>query len=239
MREQAQLLDLTHETVMVRDMEGRIQFWNAGAEEMFGWKREEALGKDWRELLETEPLAPWDEVEEMLLGEGRWEGELLVKTRKGRVLSVSSRQAVRLDEAGQPNGVLEIDYDITERKALELELEERVAALVAKAAVTDLIPVPVIIRDMNSKITYWNEQAGKTFGWTREEALGQDYRELLKASFARPLTDIEFDLMNEGLWLGPVTYRTRDGEEVSSEARWLLRLDEDGRPESIIETLCQ
>jgi len=239
MREQAQLLDLTHETVMVRDMEGRIQFWNAGAEEMFGWKREEALGKDWRELLETQPLAPWDEVEEVLLGEGRWEGELSVKTREGRMLSVSSRQAVRWDEAGQPNGVLEIDYDVTERKALELELEERVAALVAKAAVTDLIPVPVIIRDMNSKITYWNEQAAKTFGWTRADALGQDYRELLKASFAKPLTDIEFDLMNEGLWLGPVTYRTRDGEEVSSEARWLLRLDAEGHPESIIETLCQ
>jgi PAS domain S-box-containing protein len=237
MREQAQLLDLTHETVMVRDMEGRIQFWNAGAEEMFGWKREEALGKDWRELLESEPLVPWDEVEEVLLGEGRWEGELVVKTRDGRRLNISSRQAVRWGDAGQPNAVLEIDYDITERKELELGLEERIAALEARAAVTDALPVPVIIRDMNGKVTLWSEQARKTFGWTREEALGMSHQELLGAIYERPLTDIEFDLLNEGSWRGDVTYRTRDGEEIKTEARWVLRMDEDGRPQSIIETL--
>lgn len=238
MREGAQLLDLTHETVMVRDMDGRIQFWNAGAEEMFGWKHEEALGKDWRELLDSEPLVPWDEVEDVLLGEGRWEGELVVKTRDGRRLSISSRQAVRWDDAGQPNAVLEIDYDITERKELELEMEKRIAALEAKAEVAESLPVPVIIRDMNGKVTLWNEQARETFGWTVDEALGKSHQDLLGAVYERPLTDIEFDLLNEGSWRGDVTYQTRDGKEIKSEARWVLRMDSDGRPESIIETLC-
>ena len=238
MKEGAQLLDLTHETVLVRDMGDIIQFWNAGAEEMFGWKREEALGRNWRELLDPEPIAGWDEIEEVLLGEGRWEGELSVRTRDGRRLSLSSRQAARRDEAGQANAVLEIDYDITEREELQRELEERVAALEDRASLPDVLPVSIIVRDMNHKILLWSEQAHKTLGWSSGEAVGKDHQELLRATYPRPLADIEFDLMNEGAWQGEVTYLTRDGRKVEGETRWVLRSDAEGRPSSIVETIC-
>jgi PAS domain S-box-containing protein len=238
MQEQAQLIDLTNETVLVRGMDGTIIFWNAGAEEMYGWKREEATGKNIHELLKTEFPVSLDELEDVLMEEGRWEGELTHTARDGRRICIESRQVIRWAEIGMPDAVLEIDYDVTDRKQLQQELESRVAMYEERATLLNLVPKPIIVRDMNSTVTFWSDGARDLFGWTSEDALGKNLHEVLKTEFERPLGEIEFDLLNNGSWEGRLVHVTKDGKRIEGTNHWVLRWDESGAPESIIEIIC-
>lgn len=139
LREQAELLDLAHDTIMVRDMADRILFWNLGAEETYGYSRAEALGQVTHTFLKTRFPRPLDEIEEEVLRLGRWEGELIHTTKDGRQIAVASRWALRRDEQGRPAAVLEINNDFSQRKEAEEalrrtleELDERVRARTAE-----------------------------------------------------------------------------------------------------------
>jgi PAS domain S-box-containing protein len=135
-RQQASLLDLTHDTIFVRDMSGIISYWNQGAVELYGWTAEEAIGKRSHGLLRTGFPAPLEDIEAELLRTGRWDGELKHTQADGNVVVVSSRWSLRRDEQGQPSAILETSNDITERKqreheisALNEELAKRTAQL--------------------------------------------------------------------------------------------------------------
>jgi PAS domain S-box-containing protein len=119
LQERAQLLDLTHDTIFVRSMNDLISFWNRGAERLYGWTREEALGQISHQLLRTIFPAPLEEITAELLSTGRWEGELVHTKRDGTKVSVASRWSLREDERGRPVGILETNNDITERKRAE------------------------------------------------------------------------------------------------------------------------
>jgi PAS domain S-box-containing protein len=125
---QAALLDLAHDTVMVREFGGKIQFWNHGAEEMYGWKKEQALGKITHELLQTQFPQPLKDIEEKIRRVGYWQGELAHKHLDGRQLTVSSRWAL-LQQPGAPPVILEINSDITQRKQSEESLRQLSAYL--------------------------------------------------------------------------------------------------------------
>jgi len=118
-REQAALLDLAYDGIIVRDMEGTIKFWNRGAEEIYGWTRQEAMGKISQVLLQTRFPGSLEETIIGLLRRGRWEGELLHTGRDGKQITVASRWALQRDGKGRPIGILEINNDITERKQPE------------------------------------------------------------------------------------------------------------------------
>lgn len=140
LRERAELLELASEAVMVRDVSGVLQFWNSGAEALYGWKREEILGKDVHEVLRTRFPVPRAQVEAELAGAGRWEGNLVQYTREGDEIVVASRKALKIgpDGAGS-SAVLEINRDITTqllaeealRKAERLAGMGRVAGIIA------------------------------------------------------------------------------------------------------------
>lgn len=134
LKEQAQLLELAHDTILTRTMTGDITFWNPAAAEMYGWAREEAVGKSTRELLKTEAPKPREEIEAELLREGRWEGELTQTRCDGARLVVASRWALQRDQDGKPSSVIEINRDVTEQKRLEeqrldLAREQALAAM--------------------------------------------------------------------------------------------------------------
>jgi len=120
---QAELLELAHGAILVRDLENRITFWNRGAEEVYGWTKAEALGNVAHAFLHTRFPTPFNEHIETLTREGRWEGELVHTTKDGRQITVLSRQALQRDAAGNPLAILEINLDITGRKQVEENLD--------------------------------------------------------------------------------------------------------------------
>lgn len=126
LREQANLLELVYDAIIVRDPDSRIIFWNHGAEQQYGWPRDSALGQISHELLQTSGGAPMHKIDKQLFADGRWEGELIHTRRDGSRVVVASRQALQRDEQGTPIAILEINNDITQRKRAAEELEQRV-----------------------------------------------------------------------------------------------------------------
>jgi PAS domain S-box-containing protein len=122
LRERAELLDLTHDTIFVRSMNDVISFWNRGAEQLYGWTKEEALGQVSHQLLRTIFLSPLEDIKSELLSTSHWEGELVHTKRDGTQVTVASRWSLRQDERGRPVGILETNNDITERKRAEESL---------------------------------------------------------------------------------------------------------------------
>jgi len=134
LREQAELLDIAEDAIIVLDMDDRIVFWNKGAEERYGWAKEEVQGRIAYDLLHTVFPAPFDEIKRKIKSEGRWEGELVQRKRSGEIIVVESRWALRRDHKNKPIAIMEINNDITERKQAQMalqkakeDLEERVA----------------------------------------------------------------------------------------------------------------
>jgi PAS domain S-box-containing protein len=120
--EQAALLDITTDAMLVRDWTGQIRFWNKGAERMYGWKSQDAIGKSANELLyRQETLSQLQDVQTSLVECGAWQGELHQVTRQGKDIIVASRWTVVRDEEGQPKSILTVNTDITEKKQLEAQ----------------------------------------------------------------------------------------------------------------------
>jgi PAS domain S-box-containing protein len=124
LRRQADLLELAHCAILVRDLESRITFWNARAEALYGWAKAEAIGNVTDTLLKTRFPVPFDEYMAALTKEGRWEGDLVHRTKAGRQITVLSRQALEKDAAGKPLAILEINLDITEARRMEAQLRQ-------------------------------------------------------------------------------------------------------------------
>jgi len=126
LRERAELLELATEAIMVRDRSGAVRFWNAGAEALYGWKREEVMGLNQKTVLGTSP-ADRKAIEQAIATRGHWEGNLKHRNRDGHEILVASRQAVQ-DGSGV---VLEITRDITAQVIAEeaLRRNERLAAM--------------------------------------------------------------------------------------------------------------
>ena len=140
LRERANLLDLTHDTVFVRDMNDVITYWNRGAGELYGWTKEKAVGQVSHHLMRTIFPEPLDEINAELLRTDRWEGELIHANRDGSRLVVASRWSLQRDDLGNPTAILETNNNITERKQaeealrrsrdeLEVKVKERTAQL--------------------------------------------------------------------------------------------------------------
>jgi PAS domain S-box-containing protein len=119
LRDQASLLDLTHDTIFVRGMDDVITYWNRGAEQLYGWPAEEAVGKVSHQLMQATFPAPLEAIYAELLRAGRWEGELIHTKRDATRVTVSSRWSLQRDREGRPTGILETNNDITERKQAE------------------------------------------------------------------------------------------------------------------------
>lgn len=113
---QAQLLDLANDAIMIRHLDNTIAYWNQGAERLYGWTAAEAVGQCLNILLNTGFSQPLEEIQEIVLKQGHWNGELTHCRRDGTRIVVSSSWTLQRDEMGQPSAYLEIAQDITERK---------------------------------------------------------------------------------------------------------------------------
>lgn len=160
-REHAKLLDLTHDTVIVRDARNRVTFWNLAAERLYGWSKEEALGQPAHALLRTEFPAPFHEIEAACVRDGEWEGELVHTRRDGTRVVVASRWALQRDSTGHHVGTLETHNNITGRKRAEARLQEIQAQCLEEAQ--RLSKTGSFGWQVDTGALYWSAQAYEIF----------------------------------------------------------------------------
>ncbi len=160
-REQARLLDLTRDSVLVRDPENVITYWNRGGEELYGWRAEEAVGKVTHQLLQTVFPAPLERITEELFRSGRWEGELIQARRDGTQVTVASRWSVQLDDEGRQIGTLETNNDITERKHVQDALRRIQETYLAEAQ--QLSHTGSFGWNVSSGEIFWSEEGFRIF----------------------------------------------------------------------------
>jgi two-component system cell cycle sensor histidine kinase/response regulator CckA len=122
LRNQTLLLDSARDAIVLRDLEGRICFWNEGARRLYGWTREEATGRLLSELISISEDGGEPAVDASVFACGEWQGELHQQTRTGAQVVVDSRCSLIPSAFGEPPMMLIINTDITERKSLERQL---------------------------------------------------------------------------------------------------------------------
>jgi PAS domain S-box-containing protein len=163
---QAALLNLTHDTVVARDLNDVITFWNRGAQELYGWTSDEVLGRVTHELLRTEFPAPLEAIMAELHRTGRWEGELVHTRRDGTKVTVASRWSLQRDTEGRPLAILTTNNDITARKRADEALLRAQAELAHVTRVTTVgelaasiaheinQPLAAIVADANAGLNW-------------------------------------------------------------------------------------
>ena len=172
----ARLLDLSHDAIIVRDVEGRIRYWNHGAEELYGWSREEALGKLSHILLKTKYLTPFKKMIAELQSTGRWVGELVHTNRDGRRLTVMARKTLDHGSNGDPAVVLENITDITERKLVEAQV--RVSEIRYRRLFETAHDGVLLLNPVTRKITDANPFMTKLLGYPHEQLVGKELFEI-------------------------------------------------------------
>lgn len=121
-REQAALLDVSTDAILVRNIHNQIIFWNKGAQSLYGWKAEEVVGKNVLQLLYKEISPQLEDAYLRVINTGEWRGELHQLTREGKVIIVESRWTLIRDDNGQPKSILSVNTEITQQKQLEAQL---------------------------------------------------------------------------------------------------------------------
>jgi PAS domain S-box-containing protein len=164
----ADLLMLSHEPMFAWKLDGAIEFWNAGAERLYGFAPNEAVGHSSHSLLQTKHPIELAELRSQLRNKRYWAGELRHLCKDGRKVIVDSRMQLLGD-----NTVLEVNRDVTQFKALLATLQESEQRLRSVAAIVESSDDAIVSKNLDGVITSWNKGAERIFGYSAEEAIGQ------------------------------------------------------------------
>jgi PAS domain S-box-containing protein len=221
------LLDLTQDAIMVRDAEDRISFWNRAAETMYGWTKEEAIGRDLHDLLKTWFPEPLEKITADLLQDGHWAGELWHTRRDGTTIVVASRWVL---ERAEPPRILETNTDISERRRSEEELRESLRELADLKFALDESSI-VAFTDQRGRITYVNDKFCEVSKYSREELVGHDHR-IINSSYhpKEYIRDLWRTIARGRVWRGELRNRAKDGSIYWVDTTIVPFLDDRGKP---------
>jgi PAS domain S-box-containing protein len=235
LRRHARLLALIPAAVIVRDPDGTIRWWNAGAETLYGWPQSAVDGKNVHRLLSTRLPGggrPAD-VAHSLERDGHWDGQLEHVTADGRTVTVLSRQVLHRPRAGADPQVLEINTDVTAARAAEkalAESEQKFRAQFANSAAGQ------IIRSLDGSHVQVNPAYAAMLGYTPEELIRVPEEQIVHPD---DLADAQREIAaryagNEAAYTHEGKLRHRDGHWVDVAATVSLVRDETGRPKNLI-----
>ena len=169
------LLTLSYEPMLAWRLDGVMEFWNAGAERLYGFAANEAVGRSSHSLLRTIFPIEFIELLSQLRSERYWSGELRHICKDGHEVIVDSRMQLFGDDT-----VLEVNRDVTESKALINERKQIEQALRESeqrarwlASIVELSDEVIVSKNLDGVIMSWNKGAERVFGYTAEEAIGQ------------------------------------------------------------------
>jgi PAS domain S-box-containing protein len=171
LREQASLLSLTHDSIYVHDMNAVIRYWNRGAEALYGWSAENAVGEVSHKLLKTAFPVPLERIEAEVLRSSRWEGELSQSRKDGTQVVVATRWSIKRNAQGAPVAILVTSNDITERKRAEDSLHESETRF---RTFVDHAGDALFVYDLEQRtVVDVNREACESLGYTRQEIVGK------------------------------------------------------------------
>ena len=221
------LLDLTQDAIMVRDAEDRITFWNRAAETMYGWTKEEALGRNLHDLLKTWFPEPLEKIAADLMRDGHWAGELWHTRRDGTTIVVTSRWVL---ERAEPPRILETNTDVSERRRSEEELRESLRELADLKFALDESSI-VAFTDQRGRITYVNDKFCEISKYSREELIGQDHR-IINSSYhpKEYIRNLWRTIARGRVWRGELRNRAKDGSIYWVDTTIVPFLDDRGKP---------
>jgi PAS domain S-box-containing protein len=223
----AAIVESSIDPIIGMDLNGIVTSWNKSAEELFGYSGREIVGRSLNILIPPEKREEEQRILQLIRQGERVEPGDTVRIRKdGKAIDVAATISPLRDRQGNIHGAAKIVRDVTERRRVTQELYEQ-------AAVLDL--AQVLVRDMDNRIVLWNTGAEKLYGFTRDEALGQNPNYLLKTRFPKPFEEIQEQFHNSGRWEGELIHTRSDGREIAIYSLWILHRNAQGLPVRILE----
>lgn len=199
-------IELTNDGIYIMNAQRLITSWNRGAELVYGYTSEEALGKNSNALLQTDlSQHEINEAIETLNKEGYWRGVLKRKRKDGKEIYVRTSNTVIRNGHNEITGYVAVNIDITK----QVQLRQQVDHL---ASIVDNSSEAIFSRDTQHRIISWNRGAEKMFGYTREEVLGRTASKIGILSLSKEdIIKVEHQIINDNHWEAEINYTAKDG----------------------------
>lgn len=228
LQEQAHILNLA--TVLIRDTDDRIVQWNDGASRLYGFDASEAIGRISHELLRTRFAEPLERIRTALFRDGKWNGELKHQTKDGRLLVIDSQWLLRRDQNGRPTAILEVNSDISERKAVEeaLRVSEERLRLSQQAG-----GIGTFDWNIRTGVNTWTPELEALYGLQPGGFIGtfEGWSQFLHpADRGEALRQVHESLDNNAVVRCEFRIVRPDGAVRWMSGRWQVFRDEDDRP---------